>query len=276
MDDMIEDFSQETLIKANEANLYGLTPFFYDFPGARKHPGPDVSWCVTDIGFPWCNTAFAARLEAGEAEAAIEAFVSEGDRRGVPLFWFLGHDTTPGNLGDYLAARGFGRWGDSTGMAADLHALKRAGTRPSGLEILRVEDTDTLATWCRVTAKGYGMPPQAAKALLKWFTIARDLGQPLQFYLALSDGRPVATSSLFFGGGVAGVYFVATIPEARGQGIGFTVTFEPLLEAKEMGYRAAVLQASKMGEGVYRKMGFREFCKMNSYIRFNEGPGPSA
>lgn len=276
MNDIIEDFSQELLVRANEANLYGLTPFYYDFPGARKHSGPDVSWCVTDIAFPWCNSAFNARLEAGEAESAIEAFVSEGDRRGVPLFWFLGHDTTPENLGDYLVARGFSKWGDSAGMAADLHTLKTGGTRPAGLNILRVEDTDTLATWCRIAAEGYGMPPHAEKTLLKWFTIARDLGQPMLFYLALSDGRPVATSSIFLGGGVAGVYFVATIPEARGRGIGFTVTFEPLLEAREMGYRMAILQASKMGEGVYRKMGFREFCRMNSCVRLDKGPGPSA
>jgi ribosomal protein S18 acetylase RimI-like enzyme len=39
-------------------------------------------------------------------------------------------------------------------------------------------------------------------------------------YLALLDGKPVGTSQLFLSEGVAGIYNVTVLPEARHQGIG--------------------------------------------------------
>jgi predicted acetyltransferase len=80
----------------------------------------------------------------------------------------------------------------------------------------------------------------------------------------------VSTSLLFLAEGVAGIYFVATIPEARRRGIGFAITIKALKEAREMGYWVSILQASKMGEPVYRKIGFQEYCKISSYIWMNE------
>jgi predicted acetyltransferase len=79
------------------------------------------------------------------------------------------------------------------------------------------------------------------------------------------DGRPVATSMYFLGAGVVGIYFVATLPEARRKGAGYAVTQRALRDGRALGYRAGILQASKMGEPVYRRMGFRETHKTMNY-----------
>ena len=90
---------------------------------------------------------------------------------------------------------------------------------------------------------------------------------PWQMYLGYLDRKPVASSILFLGAGVAGVYGVGTIPEARNQGIGAAMTMKPLRGAREQGYHFAVLFSSRMGYPVYKRLGFREVaCKIGIYM----------
>jgi ribosomal protein S18 acetylase RimI-like enzyme len=92
-------------------------------------------------------------------------------------------------------------------------------------------------------------------------------GSPLvHYYLGVLDDKPVATSLLYPGGGVAGIYNVATLPEARRQGIGSALTVAPLLQAHTWGYRIGTLQSTPMGLNLYRRLGFREYCRFQVYF----------
>jgi predicted acetyltransferase len=62
------------------------------------------------------------------------------------------------------------------------------------------------------------------------------------------------------------------VPEARGQGIGAAITLAPLLDARAIGYRIGILQASSLGYGVYRRLGFQDFGKLSVYLWEND-PG---
>jgi hypothetical protein len=46
------------------------------------------------------------------------------------------------------------------------------------------------------------------------------------------------------------------LPEVRRKGVGAQVTRYPLMQARGMGYKVGVLQASEMGYSVYRSLGF--------------------
>jgi predicted acetyltransferase len=56
--------------------------------------------------------------------------------------------------------------------------------------------------------------------------------------------------------GVAGVYVVTTAEEHRRQGIGAVLTEAALRAGQERGLRVGTLQASGLGAGVYRRLGF--------------------
>ena len=76
----------------------------------------------------------------------------------------------------------------------------------------------------------------------------------------------MGTSFVFYEAGVAGIYNVTTLEQARGKGIGTAITLAPLNEAKNLGYQIGILQSSDMALNMYKQMGFKEYCQMEWYI----------
>jgi ribosomal protein S18 acetylase RimI-like enzyme len=151
-------------------------------------------------------------------------------------------------------------------MAADLETLNEPTQTVDGLEVWVVTDEEMLRTWAHAFTLGYGLPPD-------WESSVYDLqkilgfGFPVRNYLGYLHGKPVATSSVFFGGGVAGIYSVSTVPGARRKGIGAALTLRPLHNAREMGYRIGVLQSSDMGFNIYQRLGFKHLCQIENFYR---------
>jgi GNAT superfamily N-acetyltransferase len=147
-------------------------------------------------------------------------------------------------------------------MAMDLRTLPEEPPKIAGLVVAPVEDLEMLRTWARVAAIGTEFPERFHEDL-----VALEAGVGLRpredfytRYIAYQDGVAVATSALLLHAGVAGIFAVATIPQARGRGLGTAITQAPLLEARRRGYRVGTLQSSPMGFPVYGRLGFREVC----------------
>lgn len=75
-------------------------------------------------------------------------------------------------------------------------------------------------------------------------------------YLAMHDGAPAATAMVIDAGGDAGVFAIATVPEARGRGLAGALTAQAVREARERGCTTSTLQATKSGFPVYERMGY--------------------
>jgi GNAT superfamily N-acetyltransferase len=153
----------------------------------------------------------------------------------------------------------------STEMAIDLATLMTGPPAVPGLKIIPVVDRSALRQWIRLASIGFRIGEEFEEV---WYELLADVifDRPFRTYLALLNGKPVGTSQLFLSRGVAGIYNVSCIPEARGRGIGTVITIAPLLEARQMGCRIGILQASSRGYGIYRRLGFQDYGNLSLYL----------
>jgi len=136
------------------------------------------------------------------------------------------------------------------------------------VEVEKVKDNDTLSQFVHVSSMNFDLP-EAMEPIIRNVTSAAGYasGDRFSHYLGLLNGEPVATSTGYKGDRVISIQNITTLPQARRQGVGTAVTLAPILEARDLGYNIASLQASKMGYPMYEKMGFREYMRFTAYIR---------
>lgn len=83
-----------------------------------------------------------------------------------------------------------------------------------------------------------------------------------QGWLAVAEGRPLATASVLEHEGDAYVVFVATDHDARGRGLCRGLMAHALREAASHGCTTTTLEGSAMGEPVYTRMGYRTLGRL--------------
>ena len=140
---------------------------------------------------------------------------------------------------------------------------------PGGVEMRRLTTLEEVGHFADVNGRAYatyGMPPETAPAVLS--RPERFLGAPnLVNMVAYLDGEPAAAAQTLLSHGIAGVYWVGTIDAARGRGLGEAVTRAVTNAAFDLGATANSLQASVMGEPIYRRMGYEEIYRYTTYTR---------
>lgn len=267
MDTVHTDLSPKSLVKAIRGNMYAFFRFAGQKRSAEYFENASFARWYTSVPHPWFNGVLcSAPPRAGDENFLEETLTFFRDRNIGAFTWWLNTDLKRADWDGFLLERGFGFSDDTPGMAVDLANLSEALPKPEGLEIRLVQDEGTLKTWTHVFVRGYGIPEDWESTFFQLMS-ACGLEVPIRNYLGYLDGVPVATSNLFIGAGVAGIYDVATLPGARGRGLGAAMTLTPLLEARQMGYRAGVLQSSELGYNVYKRLGFEHLCRIENYYR---------
>ncbi|MFF3248693.1 GNAT family N-acetyltransferase [Streptomyces sp. NPDC002870] len=203
-------------------------------------------------GLPHPQLNGVLRLRRREqAGLAVEHATDRLD--GVPWMWWVGPDSAPG-VADVLADRGAVKVGEMPVMAVRPDRLTELD-RPAGLKIETVDTAAALTEWVHAYSPSFGVAPHLRDDAVRLEAGRTDTARVVRLTGRL-DGEAVGTALMLEAHGVAGIYVVTTAEAHRRQGIGAALTAAALRAGQERGLRVGTLQASAMGEPVYRRMGF--------------------
>jgi len=263
----ITDFSKQAIIRALERNAVVSTMLWANWPMMEiKESAGSVS-TITSIKAPIFNNVLYSNFVSSNVFQEIEETILPYIERGVPMLWWIGQSSKPENLAKYLEAKDLECIFEPVGMSADLLTINETFPVLDKLQIVEVNDEESLKEWCEISSKVFEVPEFA---LGMWHAMHRSVdygyGKPIKHFLAKIDGKAVGTSSLFLCAGVAGISSVATISSARKMGVGTQLTLEPLRLARRLGYRIGVLFSSKIAANMFKNLGFLEYCRGKCYL----------
>lgn len=163
-----------------------------------------------------------------------------------------GHD----ELARALQERGHAFDGQPAQMAAPLAELDLSA-QVAGADVVPVEEWRVVG---EINDRAYGI-----SGLAETFGAYR--GGDTRGWLAVEDGRALATASVLEHEGDAFVVFVATDPAARGRGLCRGLLSHALREARDRGCTTTTLEGSPMGEPIYTRMGYRTLGRLQLWER---------
>ena len=285
-DSILKNATDKQLGLAVFENLYDLFRSMVKGLDGEISENDTLSYHLTFPSNPMFKGVWGTHLSTDEAHKTIEDTISWFKDRNAPFFfWWTGPNTTPDDLPQRLQAHGLLDMAEQQQelahgikqtelgapcMVADLAGMNESvlSQTPEGFVIKEIANKSELLDFKNVFVETYEIPDWAGQA---WVDATSKIGigkTPWRMFVGYLDNKPVATNMLFNGGGVASVYAVATIPSARGKGIGGAITLKPLLEARDKdGYKYGVLFSTEMGVKVYERIGFRMTdVRINRYL----------
>ena len=204
------------------------------------------------VPFPGLNGIWAEDAAAPASSDDVESAIAEVEALGGPCWIEVRAGRTPAL--ELLSRRlGFTEEEAVPGMVLRPNGLVEA--RAPDVTFSRVHDAAGLSMAATVGAAGFEVPRELIEAL---YTPRVAALPGLSIYLAFAHGHPVSTAIAWMGDGAVGIYNVATPPEHRGRGYGRAVTTKAVADGFAGGADLAYLQASQLGQPVYRAMGFRQ------------------
>ncbi len=237
------------------------------WPELEMHEEEDIIFSVSDIPLPFFNSAVKPRIPEDRVKDRIEEVTARARERHVPMMWQPGAAPQPKNIARYLLSAGLDTAGSAEGMALKVDDLKTMTPAEKEVVVKRVEDEADLRAWCDTSAFIFDFPDFAWGPWNRLHeAIFSPEGLPWRHYLAYVDERIVGTASLFSGSSAAAPASVGVVEGKRRKGVGTTLSIRCIADAKELGYTTVTLFASRAGEALYRRLGFRRTFRGVYYV----------
>jgi len=258
MGEILTDLSTAALLSAIQANAYAFFIRRERILGKTITEENDLTWVEGPNTAP---VVWLRELVAAEAAAACAAQTAKRlAGRGMSEVYLAVLET-----GDARAAwKAAGACPIETEhvMVIALTGLEESRPSVEGLTVERVTDEAGLRACAGVIAAGRDQWTAGFFQL----TNPPPVGQEqVRYYLGCIAGLPAATAVQFFEGGLGGIWWVTTVPEYRKRGLASDITRAALVDALHLGYRAVMLESLPAAVPMFRRLGFKEYCRINVY-----------
>jgi hypothetical protein len=229
----------------------------------------DTVFINSAADFPGCNFAFNLALEPDERPDVFLARIKAFFAKRKPAFSLILRGHCDQAIIQYCKGNKVFLVAEAPGMVLDEPV--KGGAVQVGAELHWVDSEDELQGFKQVVAESYqdlGLPKEVSE---KYFAQAQRVISPYSVLAVVYlKGEPAGAAMAMLSHGIAGVYWVGTIKKARGIRLAEYCTREVSNAAFALGARKVVLQASKFGEPVYLKIGYREFTRYPWFICSSE------
>lgn len=257
------------IVRSLVATMNAQLPLMYTFmPGIQVVEEADWLGMISNHPDVFYNSVYEARFSPNNADKRVEEVMSLFSSRGkLPMTWYLTPACQPKNLSGVLESRGFKRVFRSPGMFLDLDTFNRTTTHNNLHKIIQVSNVEQLSQWLIPGKDSFDLSDSILEA---YFELFKDKGfeyqLPWKLFVGMVNGIPTTCVRLFCTNEIAGIFHVATIPSARGNGYGTEITLAALAVAKNLGFKLVVLASSSSWYNVYRRLGFQDCCFCDVYI----------
>lgn len=250
-----------------DANLVAYFGAYALTEGSQYQKFPGALFLYTGIPHYLFNSVNVTGRDSASIDAAFSSAEKCIAALGAPVLWRVSAAAASGAIKAQLEQAGLQLQGSDPAMLADL-SEPPPPPQVDGLKIETVDGQAARYDWAWLTCDAFELGEKVRKAMSECEAAIPEselTGQ--KRYIGYLDGKPVAVSSLVLAADLAGVYAVATLPEARSRGIGTAMTLHAMMEGKHGGAKSAVLTASEMGKSVYERIGFSTIYEYDLYLQ---------
>ena len=264
-----KDEPQLDILKAMETNMhFQMTYFAKNVDSMELLFQPDVTVVRSTLMDDTFNYILSARFSETNIQNRVVETLKPFREKSWPYSWWISPSDTPMTLSDVLLAEGLQFKEENIGMY-----LQLSDCLPSQLKTIlnfqKVRSLEHLKEFSQVILNIGGNPEAFDKIYSQLTPILSQNRSDFEMHVAYLDHIPIVTGILVLHANVAGIYYVATVPDQRKKGYG-TAMMKYLIErAKDQGYDMITLQASKEGKALYQRLGFEEVCVFKEYAEGN-------
>jgi ribosomal protein S18 acetylase RimI-like enzyme len=228
---ILKNFDKNLIMQALEDNMSGKFAYLPSLSPDMTVNEKEITLINSYQSIDMFNILCKAKTnQIIQLQQAIEIFT----QKNLPFAWWTGFLNEPNELCDQLEKLNFHRTENELGMAIKLSELQSKNKFP-GLDIKNVNNANLLNDFIRVLTE---LLPNDKQAIENFYFNTQkfilNTDSLLKLYVGYLNNQPVATSALFSHAGVAGIWDIVTLPEARRKGIGTDMTLYALNEGKQM------------------------------------------